>query len=189
MSVDYFLIFLLIITLIIFYGGQNKIDKITYNDTFFYCTKNLQIFNSILKNDNFLNRINSSKNLYKNTIFQENISLENNQINFVYDIDENHPCFKGLFPNLSEIFFINLLPFNYFNVFDYFDNKKNLLMATYTNNCTNSLKLVVKNDSKNIYFIDVEKNKMISNPYIIYNFSPENTKFILLFFSKPYWFY
>ena len=110
MSTDYFLIFLLIITLIIFYGGQNKINRIIYDNDYFYFINNLEIFNSILKDDRFLNNISPSKNLFnlEKENLEENVEKEfniNSNVNFVYDIDENIPCLKGLFPNLSNFFF------------------------------------------------------------------------------------
>ena len=82
------------------------------------------------------------------------------------------------------------MPNNYFKVFDYIKNENNLLMVTFTyENTFKNLKLVIKNDKNNLYLLDINKNKFITNPYIIYNDSNYNVKFVLLFFSKPYWFY
>ena len=63
-------------------------------------------------------------------------------------------------------------------------------MAIYTHsNYYKKLKLLVNYKEKNAYFLDINNNTFITNPYIIYNKSNISINFILLFFSKPFWFY
>ena len=77
------LIFIILIFLIVFYGGQNKIDKIKYNSKMFNYTKNL--------------------NLLKDKLIFYNNTLTSNYI----DITKNLNTCNYLLPNLIFSYCIN----------------------------------------------------------------------------------
>lgn len=109
----------------------------------------------------------------------------------IFDIIDKFNCFSGIFTNLQKLYFVKIFPNDYINVYKYFNNNNNnVLMTIYTHsNSYKKLKLLVNYQDKDGYFLDINNNIFITNPYIIYNKSNYNINFILLFFSKPFWFY
>lgn len=145
-----------------FYGGINKSLKIEYEHTYFEYIKNIRLF------ENYLLKNNSKENidlLYKT----KNISI--------------------LINNLKHLEYVNIEPFQYYINNEMYD--KSLLMIIYTvNNNFNKLQVVIdKLDNKQFINYNVSNDLFITNPYVIYNNSNENTKFILAFVKKPFWYY
>jgi hypothetical protein len=70
-----------------------------------------------------------------------------------------------------------------------YDNS--LLMIIYTvNNDYKKLQIVInKLDDKKFLNYNVSNDLFLTNPYVIYNNSNVNTKFILAFIKKPFWYY
>lgn len=159
---EYYLLIIILTVLILFYGGINKISQIEYDYTYFKSIHNIRLFkNYLLKN-------NSKENIDLLYI-TKNISI--------------------IINNLEHLEYVNIEPFQY-----YIDNKmydKSLLMIIYTvNNDFNKLQVVIdKLDNKQFLNYNVSNDLFITNPYVIYNNSNENTKFIVAFIKKPYWYY
>jgi hypothetical protein len=212
MSNYYIFLILLILTLIILYGGQNKQKLVIYNNEYFCFIKNMEIFYNVISNDEFYNKILKKK--YENKITQEtelnkitqetelNKITQETELNkitqetepnktCIFDIVDKFSCFSGIFTNLQKLYFVKIFPNDYLNVYKYFNNNNdNVLMTIYTHsNYYKKLKLLVNYKDKNAYFLDINNNTFITNPYIIYNKSNISINFILLFFSKPFWFY
>jgi hypothetical protein len=159
---EYYLLIIILTILMLFYGGINKISQFEYDNTYFKCIQNMRLFkNYLLKN-------NSKENidlLYKT----KNISI--------------------LINNLKHLEYVNIEPFQYYINNEMYD--KSLLMIIYTvNNNFNKLQVVIdKLDNKQFINYNVSNDLFITNPYVIYNNSNENTKFILAFVKKPFWYY
>ncbi len=159
---EYYLLIIILTILMLFYGGVNKISQIEYDYTYFKCIQNMRLFkNYLLKN-------NSKENidlLYKT----KNISI--------------------LINNLEHLEYVNIEPFQYYINNEMYD--KSFLMIIYTvNNDFNKLQVVIdKLDNKQFINYNVSNDLFITNPYVIYNNSNENTKFILAFVKKPFWYY
>lgn len=159
---EYYLLIIILTVLMLFYGGINKISQIEYDYTYFKSIHNIRLFkNYLLKN-------NSKENIDLLYI-SKNISI--------------------IISNLEHLEYVNIEPFQY-----YIDNKmydKSLLMIIYTvNNDFNKLQVVIdKLDNKQFLNYNVSNDLFITNPYVIYNNSNENTKFIVAFVKKPYWYY
>lgn len=159
---EYYLLIIILTILMLFYGGVNKISQIEYDYTYFKSIQNMRLFkNYLLKN-------NSKENidlLYKT----KNISI--------------------LINNLEHLEYVNIKPFQYYINNEMYD--KSFLMIIYTvNNDFNKLQVVIdKLDNKQFINYNVSNDLFITNPYVIYNNSNENTKFILAFVKKPFWYY
>jgi hypothetical protein len=159
---EYYLLIIILTILMLFYGGVNKISQIEYDYTYFKSIHNIRLFkNYLLKNNS-----------------KENIDLLSKTKNISIIIN-----------NLEHLEYVNIEPFQY-----YINNKmydKSLLMIIYTvNNDFNKLQVVIdKLDNKQFLNYNVSNDIFITNPYVIYNNSNENTKFIVAFIKKPYWYY
>ncbi len=159
---EYYLLIIILIILMLFYGGVNKISQIEYNYTYFNSIKNIRLLkNYLLKN-------NSKKNIDL-LAFSNSVSI--------------------LVNNLNNLDYVNIEPYQYYinsNI-----NDKSLLMIVYTvNNDFNKLQVVIdKLDDKQFLNYNISSDLFITNPYVIYNNSNENTKFIIAFIKKPFWYY
>jgi hypothetical protein len=172
---EHYLLILIILTiLIIFYGGINKILYIEYEHKYFKCIENIRHLNKYLHKQNSL------------------INIDLKSIFLKIDIIIN---------NLFSVYYINIKPTSYCILKEMFD--KSLLMVVYTiNNDYNKLQIIIDMDVYNykestrnnmdeqltVFVHDITKDIFITNPYIIYNNYNENTKFILLFIKKPFWY-
>jgi hypothetical protein len=159
---EYYLLIIILTILILFYGGINKVSQIEYGKTYFKSVENIRLFkNYLLKN-------NSKKNI--DLLFiSNNISI--------------------LVNNLKNLDYVNIEPFQYYINNSMYD--KSLLMIIYTvNNDFKKLQVVIdKLDDKQFLNYNVSNDLFITNPYVIYNNSNENTKFIIAFIKKPFWYY
>ena len=120
--------------------------------------------------------------LFKNYLLKNN-SKEN--IDLLYKTKN----ISILINNLKHLEYVNIEPFQYYINNEMYD--KSLLMIIYTvNNDFNKLQVVIdKLDNKQFINYNVSNDLFITNPYVIYNNSNENTKFILAFVKKPFWYY
>jgi hypothetical protein len=159
---EYYLIIIMITILMLFYGGVNKILQIEYKHTYFNYVKNIRLFKKFLLNHNS-----------KQTI--DLLSISKN--------------FTVLINNLHSMNYFNIEPFSYHIIDDMYD--KSLLMIIYTVNDENKKLQVIIEHVGNETFLNynVSTDLFLTNPYIIYNNSNENTKFILTFIKKPFWYY
>jgi hypothetical protein len=159
---EYYLLIIILTILILFYGGINKVSQIEYGKTYFKSVENIRLFkNYLLKN-------NSKKNI--DLLFiSNNISI--------------------LVNNLKNLDYVNIEPFQYYINNSMYD--KSLLMIIYTvNKDFKKLQVVIdKLDDKQFLNYNVSNDLFITNPYVIYNNSNENTKFIIAFIKKPFWYY
>ncbi len=159
---EYYLLIIILTILILFYGGINKVSQIEYGKTYFKSVENIRLFkNYLLKN-------NSKKNI--DLLFiSNNISI--------------------LVNNLKNLDYVNIEPFQYYINNSMYD--KSFLMIIYTvNNDFKKLQVVIdKLDDKQFLNYNVSNDLFITNPYVIYNNSNENTKFIIAFIKKPFWYY
>jgi hypothetical protein len=159
---EYYLLIIILTILMLFYGGVNKISQFEYDYTYFKSIQNIRLFkNYLLKNNS-----------------KENIDLLSKTKNISIIIN-----------NLEYLEYVNIEPFQY-----YINNKmydKSLLMIIYTvNNDFNKLQVVIdKLNNKQFLNYNISNDLFITNPYVIYNNSNENTKFIVAFAKKPYWYY
>jgi hypothetical protein len=164
------LIFIILIFLIVFYGGQNKIDKIKYNSKMFNYTKNL--------------------NLLKDKLIFYNNTLTSNYI----DITKNLNTCNYLLPNLIFSYCININPNSIFNV-NYLINNDvyiqdfKLLMIIYTLNTDyKHLYIIIDKIINENIMVQVDENIFITNSYNIYNESNKNIIIFIIFIKKPLWY-
>lgn len=159
---EYYLIIIMITIFMIFYGGVNKILQIEYKHTYFNYIKNIRLFKK------FLSKHNSKQNI-------DLLSISKN--------------FNILINNLHSMYYINMDPFSYHIIDDMYD--KSLLMIIYTvNNDYKKLQIIIEHVGDEIFLnYNVSSELFLTNPYIIYNNSNEDTKFILTFIKKPFWYY
>ncbi len=179
------LIFLILVILIIFYGGENKIHKIKYNSKRFNYYKNISIFRKKLLK-------------YKKTIDGDFIDITN-------DINT---C-NYLLPNIVYSYCIKIQAKNIFDIKYLIKNDKykddyEMLMNIYTlDNDYKNLYIVISNENneynennennkynkKNEYtMIDIDENIYITNTYNIYNDNNKDIILILFFIKKPFWY-
>jgi hypothetical protein len=159
---EYYLIIIMLTILMMFYGGINKSLKIEYEHTYFEYINNIRLF------ENYLLKNNSKENIDL-LLISKNYSL--------------------LINNLFSIGYINVEPFSYFINDIMYD--KSLLMIVYTvNDEHNKLQVIIDKVDKNKYLnYNITTDLFLTNPYVIYNNSNQNTKFILAFIKKPFWYY
>lgn len=159
---EYYLIIIMMTILMIFYGGVNKILQIEYDYTYFEYIKNIRLFKNYLLGNNS----------------KENIDLKPITTHFSFLIN-----------NLCSMYYVNIEPFSYYVNDSMYDNS--LLMILYTvNNDYKKLQIIInKLDDKKFLNYNVSNDLFLTNPYVIYNNSNENTKLIVSFIKKPFWYY
>ena len=159
---EYYLIITMLTILMMFYGGINKTLSIEYYHTYFEYIKNIRLFENYVLNNNS----------------KENIDL--------LSITKN--C-SILVNNLFSIYYINVEPYSYFINDSMYD--KSLLMIIYTvSNDYKKLQIIIdKVDENKFINYNITTDLFLTNPYIIYNNSNQNTKFIIAFIKKPFWYY
>ena len=164
------LIFLILVILIIFYGGENKIHKIKYNSKRFNYYKNISIFRKKLLK-------------YKKTIDGDFINITN-------DINT---C-NYLLPNIVYSYCIKIQAKNIFDIKYLIKNDKykddyEMLMNIYTlDNDYKNLYIVISNENNEYTMIDIDENIYITNTYNIYNDNNKDIILILFFIKKPFWY-
>lgn len=184
---DFYLYIIVIIGLtifMVFFGGHNNQVKVEYENDYF------QKLNSIIIFENKLNKIND------NSIF-----IDKNYVNINKYFDTTHI----LIPNFINCFFIKILPFTIFNIFNLIDKKdmNTHMMILFNHKKYNNLELLVDNSENNLYsnkyfdntinskslgyFYDLEKNVSITGIYHIYNNSIEPIYITCFILKKPFW--
>jgi hypothetical protein len=164
------LIFLILVILIIFYGGQNKIIKIKYNSERFNYYKNINIFKKKLLK-------------YKNTIDSDYLDITN-------DINT---C-NYLLPNIVYSYCIKIKPKTIFDIKYLIKNDKykddyEMLMNIYTlNDDYKNLYIIINNENNEYTMVNIDENIFITNTYNLYNDSDEDIILILFFLKKPFWY-
>ena len=164
------LIFLILVILIIFYGGENKIHKIKYNSIRFNYYKNISIFRKKLLK-------------YKKTIDGDFINITN-------DINT---C-NYLLPNIVYSYCIKIQPKTIFDIKYLIKNDKykddyEMLMNIYTlDDDYKNLYIVISNENNEYTMIDIDENIYITNTYNIYNDNNKDIILILFFIKKPFWY-
>jgi hypothetical protein len=164
------LIFLILVILIIFYGGENKIIKIKYNSDRFNYHKNLNIFRKKLLK-------------YKNMLDEDYIDITN-------DINT---C-NYLLPNIVYSYCIKIEPKTIFDIKYLIKNDKykddyEMLMNIYTiDDDYKNLYIVIKSDNNEVLMVDIDENIYITNTYNIYNDNYKDIFLILFFIKKPFWY-
>jgi hypothetical protein len=167
---NYILIFFILTILIVFYGGQNKLDKIKYNSKIFDYTKNLNLLKDKLI-------------YYKNTSSSNYIDITNNLNTCNY-----------LLPNLIFSYCIKINPNSIFDVNDLINNDKyeqdfKILMILYTiNSDYKDLFIIIDKINNEYIMVEVDENIFITNSYNIYNKSNKIITLFLLFIKKPLWY-
>ena len=170
MSEYYILIFTILIILIVFYGGQNKLDKIKYNSKFFDYTINL--------------------NLLKEKLIFYNKTLTVDYI----DITKKLNTCNYLLPNIIFSYCIKINPNSVFDINDLINNdiyKENfkLLMNIYTiNDDYKYLHIIIDKINNESILVNIDENIFITNTYNIYNESNKNIVIIIFFTKKPLWY-
>jgi hypothetical protein len=164
------LIFIILIILIIFYGGENKISKIKYNCEKFSYYKNLNIFRKkLLKYKNIIdgdyiditNDINTCNYLLPNIVYSYCIKIESKTI---FDI-------KYLIKN------------------DKYKDNYEMLMNIYTlDDDYKNLFIVINDDNNEALMVEIDENIYITNTYNIYNNNNTDVILILFFIKKPFWY-
>jgi len=164
------LIFLILIVLIIFFGGENKISKIKYNSERFSYYKNLDIFRKKLLK-------------YKKIIDGEYI-----------DITDNINTCNYLLPNIVYSYCIKIQPKTIFDIKYLIKNDKykddyEMLMNIYTiDNEYKNLYIILDNNNNEYNMVDIDENIYITNIYNIYNDNNKDVILILFFIKKPFWY-
>ena len=166
------LIFLILVILIIFYGGENKIFKIKYNSEKFNYHINLNIFKKKLLN-------------YKKT-------LEDDYIDITNDLNT---C-NYLLPNIVYSYCIKIEPKTIFDIKYLIKNDKykddyEMLMNIYTiDDDYKNLYIIIDNNeiTKEAIMVDIDENIYITNTYNIYNNNNQDIFLILFFTKKPFWY-
>ena len=164
------LIFLILVVLIIFFGGENKISKIKYNSERFSYYKNLDIFKKKLLK-------------YKKIIDGEYI-----------DITDNINTCNYLLPNIVYSYCIKIQPKTIFDIKYLIKNDKykddyEMLMNIYTiDNEYKNLYIILDNNNNEYNMVDIDENIYITNIYNIYNDNNKDIILILFFIKKPFWY-
>lgn len=164
------LIFLILVILIIFYGGENRINKIKYNSERFNYHKNLNIFRKKLLS-------------YKKT-------LEGDYIDITKDINT---C-NYLLPNIVYSYCIKIEPKTIFDIKYLIKNDKykddyEMLMNIYTiDDDYKNLYIIIDNENNEAKMVDIDENIYITNTYNIYNDNNQDIFLILFFTKKPFWY-
>jgi hypothetical protein len=184
---DFYLYIIIIIGLtifMVFFGGHNNQVKVEYENNYF------QKLNSIIIFENKLNKINN-----------DNIFTNKNYVN----INKYFDTTDILIPNFVNCFFIKILPYTIFNIFNLIDKKdmKTHIMILFNHKKYNNLELLVDNTENNLYkddyfnnfnnfkssgyFYDLEKTVSITGIFHIYNNSTEIIYITCFILKKPFW--
>jgi hypothetical protein len=166
------LIFLILVILIIFYGGENRIFKIKYNSERFNYHRNLNIFRKKLLN-------------YKKT-------LKDDYIDITTDLNT---C-NYLLPNIVYSYCIKIEPKTIFDIKYLIKNDKykddyEMFMNIYTiDDDYKNLYIIIDNNeaSKEALMVEIDENIYITNTYNIYNDNNQDIFLILFFTKKPFWY-
>lgn len=164
------LIFLILVVLIIFFGGENKISKIKYNSERFSYYKNINIFRKKLLK-------------YKKIIDGDYI-----------DITDNINTCNYLLPNIVYSYCIKIQPKTIFDIKYLIKNDKykddyEMLMNIYTiDNEYKNLYIILDNNNYEYNMVDIDENIYITNIYNIYNDNNKDIILILFFIKKPFWY-
>jgi len=164
------LIFIILITLIIFFGGENKIFKIKYNYERFSYYKNINIFRKKLKK-------------YQKIIDGDYIDITNNINTCNY-----------LLPNIVYSYCIKIEAKTIFDIKYLIKNDKykddyEMLMNIYTiDNDYKNLYIIIANDNNENLLVEIDENIYITNTYNIYNDNDKDIILILFFIKKPFWY-
>ena len=164
------LIFLILVIIIIFYGGQNKINKIKYNSERFSYYKNISIFRKKLLK-------------YKKIIDGDYI-----------DITDNINTCNYLLPNIVYSYCIKIQPKTIFDIKyliknDNYKDDYEMLMNIYTlDNDYKNLYIIINNINNEYTLVDIDENIYITNTYNIYNDNDKDVILILFFTKKPFWY-
>jgi hypothetical protein len=164
------LIFLILVILIIFYGGENKISKIKYNSERFSYYKNISIFRKKLLK-------------YKKIIDGDYIDIT----------DDINTC-NYLLPNIVYSYCIKIQPKTIFDIKYLIKNDKykddyEMLMNIYTlDNDYKNLYIILNNENNEYNMVDIDENIYITNTYNIYNDNDNDIILILFFIKKPFWY-
>ena len=177
------LIFLILVILIIFYGGENKIFKIKYNSDKFNYHINLNIFKKKLLNykktleDDYIditNDLNTCNYLLPNIVYSYCIKIEPKTIFDIKYLIKNDK-YKDDYEMLMNIYTID-------------DDYKNLYIIINDNNEANNNE-ANNNEANNneVTMVDIDENIYITNTYNIYNDNNKKIFLILFFTKKPFW--
>lgn len=164
------LIILILVILIIFYGGCNKIIKIKYNSERFNYYKNIGIFR---------------KKLLK---YQKIIKVD------YIDITSDINTCNYLLPNIIYSYCIKIEPKTIFDIKYLIKNDKykddyEMLMNIYTINDDYKNLYIILNNEKNEYtMVEIDENIYITNISNIYNDKNKEIILILFFIKKPFWY-
>jgi len=168
--IDNTLFFLILVILIIFYGGENKIFKIKYNSENFNYLNNLNIFKKKLLN-------------YKKIIDGDYIDITN-------DINT---C-NYLLPNIIYSYCIKIQPKTIFDIKyliknDNYKDDYEILMNIYTlEDDYKNLYIIINNENNEYSMVDIDENIFVTNTYNIYNDNDKDIILILFFIKKPFWY-
>jgi len=164
------LIFLILVVIIIFYGGENKTINIKYNSERFSYYNNIGIFR---------------KKLIK---YQKIIDVD-----YIDITDDINTC-KYLIPNIVYSYCIKIEPktifdINYLIKNDKYKDDYEMLMNIYTINDDYKNLYIILNKEKNEYtMVEIDENIYITNIYNIYNDKNKEVILILFFVKKPFWY-
>ena len=157
----YFIILIILIILMTFYGGHNKLNKIHYETSYF---KNL---NNIIKYE---------QKIHKNIKNDINIPFEDitNKVNI------------QVIPNLQKVYYVDLNPFSSFTI-NNFNTDRNIMIIFNHHNI--DLSIILKKDNNFNYLYNFNKKINVLDIYPIFN--NNNFKIVLTVFimKKPFWYY
>jgi hypothetical protein len=170
---------------IIFYGGHNLQNKIEYDIDYF-------------------------ENLNLIILFEKKLQNITNQFNFsasnFYNINEVVNISHNIIPNFKNCFYIQIKPFELFNVTNIIDHDdfKTHIMILFNHNKHNNIELLINNHSHDLYRSKINSssyshdnnigyfyrlNKIISvvDIYHIFNNSSDNVFITCFIIKKPFW--
>ena len=158
----YYVITIILIILMLFYGGKNNINKIEYNSNYFKNLSNIILFEKDIKKT------------IKNDL---NIDFEDitNKINI------------HVIPNLQYVYYIDIKPKHFYNI-DKIDIHYNI-MIIFKHNEKDKIQLIVKKDKNDMYMYDLPKKISITGIFPIYNDSNTVSSITVFIMKKPYWYY
>lgn len=173
---SYFIIVIIMILCMVIFGSSKK-----NNDNLIeYDSKNYQFLNSLTIFEKELQKYNTEKNDFKKITDEINLTS----------------CF---IPNIVDVFFINIKPFQYFDIKKYVKNYNYNIMVVYnhSNFTNNALYLLLNKNNEcnnNIcnnygYYYDITKKISILDIYPIYNNSNEIINMTIFIIKKSFWFY
>ena len=157
----YFLIILILVLLMIFYGGHNKLKRIEYNTNFF-C------------------------NIHKIIQFEKKIQINiKNNLNIPFE-DLTNKINIHVIPNLLHIYYVDIKPYSSFTI-NNINLERNIMIIF--NHSNDKIYLILQKINNDSYLYKIDKKISVLSIYPIYNNNNKIIPITIFILKKPYWYY